>query len=154
MKDAYSEALKIILARRRTCKEVYELLVKKGYEPEPAEDAVNHYREQGYLDDGDYAERYAHDAARIKGFGRNRIKMALREKGVSEEYIDRALESTTFDRKSEIIKKYGGEGQITFKEMNKRCATFMRRGFSQGEVTRMMKELYQINENYETEDDR
>lgn len=152
MKDVYSDALKIILARRRTKKEVADLLVKKGYEPDAAAEAVERYAGQGYIDEADYAMRYAHDAARIKGYGKNRIKMTLREKGVSDEHIDRALEETNFDLESEIIKKYGGEGTITYKEMNKRCAAFIRRGFSQGEVTRKMKELYQIKENYETEE--
>ncbi len=146
MKDVYSEALKIVLARRRTQKEVSDLLIKKGYEAHEAHEAAQHYAEQGYIDDADYAIRYAHDAARIKGYGEHRIRMALREKGVDGQYIDDAIADTEFNIKEVIIKKFGQPRKVTYEQMNKMCAAIIRRGFSPGEVTRTVKEIYEIEE--------
>lgn len=146
MKDVYSDALKIILAKRRTRKEVTGLLIKKGYDEQDARDAAEYYAEKEYIDEKDYALRFAHDAAKIKGYGAHRIRMQLKEKGVPEEYINEALSQTEFDLQKQIIKKYGDSGKYTFKEKQKIINHFTRKGFSPGRVQEEVNNLYETEE--------
>ncbi len=146
--DVYSDALKIILAKRRTKKEVYLLLLKKGYEEQDAQNAVEYYEEREYIDDADYARRYAHDAAKIGGKGRNRIERELLEKGVLEEYIFKAFEEIEFDVKEKMHKKFG-EGTIDLKTCEKIKNHFLRKGFTYEEINRAVSELYTVKRDFE-----
>jgi regulatory protein len=49
--------------------------------------------EDGALDDERFARRYAEDKRELAGWGPDRIREALRGRGVSEELIDAALEA-------------------------------------------------------------
>lgn len=79
MSQINSDALRIILAKRRTALEVVRLLVKKGYDEDEAWEAADRYRAMGYIDHEDYARRFVHDAAKIRKLGPVRIKMELKK---------------------------------------------------------------------------
>ncbi len=146
--DVYSDALKIILAKRRTKKEVYEALLKKGYEEHDAQNAVEYYEEREYLDDADYARRYTHDAAYIGGKGKNRIEHELLEKGICEEYIFKALSGIEFNVKEKMQKKFG-EGEIDYKSFEKIKNHFLRKGFTYSEINEAASELYTVKREFE-----
>lgn len=141
MSDAKTAALRLILKKRRTEQEVIDALVQKGYPEEDAEEAARHYRREGYIDHLDYAKRYAHDAAVLKGFGPQRISRALLERGVEEEYIEDALSEIRFDITGGMEKRFGS-GTLSAKEQNRIFQYYYRRGFSASSIRKAMDELY------------
>jgi regulatory protein len=77
--------------RDRTVGELRRLLADKRVEPEVVEHVVGELREQGYLDDDAYAQRFAEDRRRLDGWGPERIERRLRELGVPAPAIAAAV---------------------------------------------------------------
>ncbi len=105
---AFDKALTHISSTRKTEKQVRAFLQTKGYLPVVIDYAVEKLRSYNFLNDGEYAEAYVESVAKRKG-GRL-IRMELRQKGVSDEEIDSALD--TLDNETElaaataIVQKY------------------------------------------------
>ncbi len=141
MDDVKSAALRLVLSKRRTEKEVSEALVRKGFAPDDAQEAAAYYRQNGYIDHADYARRFAHDAAAIKGFGPQRIKRDLSMRGVEEEYIDAALSEIEFDVYTPMENRFG-RGARTEKELGRIYQHFCRKGFAPSAIRKAMDALY------------
>ncbi len=141
MDDAKSAALRLVLSKKRTEKEVFEALIKKGFSPDSAKEAAAYYRQNGYIDHADYARRFSHDAARIKGHGPERIRRDLSMRGIEEEFIDAALGELDFDLGS-VMKARFGEGRRTEKELARIYGYFCRKGFAPAYVRSVMGALY------------
>lgn len=141
MEEAKSAALRVILGKRRTEKEVRDTLIKKGFSPEDAEEAASYYRETGFIDHADYARRYAHDAANIKGFGPQRIRHTLLSRGIEESYIEDALSEIAFDIETPMEARFG-KGPRSQKELARIFQHFYRKGFASAAVQSAMDALY------------
>lgn len=88
---ALDKALTHISLTMKTEREIRDFLKKKGYLDEVISFVVEKMQSYGYLDDGEYAARYAESAAKRKGS--RLIAMELKRKGVSDEAIASALEN-------------------------------------------------------------
>ncbi len=141
MSDARSAALRLILTKRKTEKEVREALIKKGFSPEDAEEAASYYLHAGYIDHADYARRFAHDAACIKGFGPYRIERELTLRGVERENISNALHEIEFDVATLMEHRFG-RGVRTEKEKTKIHQYYMRKGFAPEAIREAIGALY------------
>ena len=141
MQSAKSVALRLVLTKKRTEKEVTEALVKKGFSLQEAEEASSYYRENGYIDHADYARRFAHDAACIKGFGPQRIARELSMRGVEEEWIDAAIEVLSFELEPSMESRFG-KGIRTEKERAKIYGYYLRKGFAPSAIYKAMDALY------------
>ncbi len=139
--DAKSAALRLVLSKRRTEKEVYAALLEKGFPSEEAEEAASYYRENGYIDHEDFARRFAHDAALIKGYGPERIRRDLSMRGVEDCFIENALSLLTFDILAPMEKRFG-RGAKTEKEHAQIYGYFLRKGFDPGDIKKAMDALY------------
>jgi regulatory protein len=84
-------AYKHLGPRDRTVAELRGHLEAKGIAESDVAAAVGELREQGYLDDARYAQRFAEDRRLLDGWGRDRIERKLREAGVPPELIAAAL---------------------------------------------------------------
>ena len=69
------------------------MLERREVEPDAAAAALEEVASSGYLDDADYARRFAEDRRRLDGWGRERIARDLGRRGVADELVDRALEN-------------------------------------------------------------
>ena len=141
MSDARSTALRLVLTKRRTKKEVQEALVKKGFSPEDAEEAASYYLHAGYIDHADYARRFVHDAAHIKGFGPYRIERELVLRGIEHAIISDALAEVEFDVYSPMEHRFG-RGVRTEKEKIKIYQYYVRKGFAPDAIREAMDALY------------
>lgn len=108
-RKAYAQALRFLTLRAHSADELYKKLIKK-HMPECAEFAVEKCRELGFIDDVDFAERYANEFASKKKYGPSRIKNELYSKGIDREIIENVVNSLDFDFSQCIIeaieKKY------------------------------------------------
>ena len=73
--------------RDRSEAEVRRHLARRGLDRALVDTAVARLREQGYLDDGRFARRFAADRRTLDGWGAGRIEAALRAAGVPPEHV-------------------------------------------------------------------
>lgn len=82
---AKNDGLKIIEKSYKTEKEVYDKLIKKGYENSTVERVMNFLRSYNFIDDKKYVNSYIND--KMSSMGKNKILYSLGAKGVSEDII-------------------------------------------------------------------
>jgi len=87
---AMDKAISLLATRSRTEKEIVSSLQKNAYPEQIIARVMARLTEAGYLNDADFAEHWASSRTN-KGLGSRRIRMELRQKGVSQEEIDAAL---------------------------------------------------------------
>lgn len=93
---ALEKAVSQLAARARTEKEIVDYLRKNAYPEATIARVMARLHEAGYINDADFAAQWT--AARAsKGLGSRRIRMELRQKGVEQNEIDRALSSIDTD---------------------------------------------------------
>ncbi len=66
-------------------------ILKKGFSQDQANSMLSYLTANGYVDDSRYAKAYASDKVRFSGWGKMKIRMALRVKGISDSNISAAL---------------------------------------------------------------
>lgn len=98
--DIRDIAAKYLASRMRTCREMSEYLIKKGYDEDEIHAVITEFIDFHYLDDEEYCRQYINYAC-DKGKGSLRIRQELAEKGVDREIISFALEDY-YDRDSEV----------------------------------------------------
>lgn len=106
---AYSQALRFLTLRAHSSDELYKKLIKK-HSSGCARFAVEKCRDLGFIDDEDFAVRYANELAQKKRFGISRIRRELQLKGIENDVIDNVIHRLDTDFSSSIIdvveKKY------------------------------------------------
>lgn len=93
---AMDKAVSLLASRSRTEKEIVVSLQKNAYPEQIIARVMARLIEAGYLNDTDFAEHWAASRSN-KGIGARRIRMELRQKGVSQEEIDAALSAVDDD---------------------------------------------------------
>ena len=61
------------------------------------EEVIRYLYDNGYLDDGRYCRAFVHDKVAFAGWGRQKIRYALRGKGLPDREIEQALEGIDTD---------------------------------------------------------
>ena len=89
MQACFDKALTFISSAVRTEKQIKDRLIKYGYLEEIVVKAIEKLKSYGYVDDEDYAKRYASTYKGVKG--KRLIKLELKQKGVSEKDAETAL---------------------------------------------------------------
>ena len=67
-------------------------ILRQGFMMDDVERMIRYLQENGYLDDSRYARAYAVDKVRFSGWGRIKVRMGLRVKGMGDAVISQALE--------------------------------------------------------------
>ena len=105
---ALDKALTHVSASAKTEKQIREFLLKKGYLAAVADYVIEKMRGYDFVNDGEYAEKYAEEKSKAKG--KLLIKMELRAKGISDADAERALDGISgeeqTDAATKILQKY------------------------------------------------
>lgn len=127
----------------RTEAQVRLKLKEEMYPEAVIEDAVEAANRGKYLDDKRYALQYTYEKSRSKS--RRMITAELKNKGIPEEYIQKALTETQDNEEALIrrliIKKKPDFESITYEEKQKLLAGICRRGFDADKCMRVYNEL-------------
>src|SRR5215208_6836145 len=91
LQQARDVAWKALNRRERTVAELARLLAAKRVEPAAIDTVVAELREQGYLDDASYAQRFADDRRRLDAWGAERIERRLLSLGIDPELVAAAV---------------------------------------------------------------
>ncbi|MBQ3077059.1 MAG: regulatory protein RecX [Clostridia bacterium] len=120
-------------------------LRQKGISQEAAEEAVDHYRAIGYLQDDRFAESLAERLSR-KGCGRRRILDELRRKGVDGETAEAAMEALPADREvlaGQLAGKYRAVDWSDRPQRDRAVRALLRNGFDWEDISALLRQLLQ-----------
>jgi len=89
--DAIGLALSALTHKERSVAELGDWLRRRGVDEQEAEEAVGELVAAGTLDDARFATRYAEDKRELAGWGSERIRAALLERGVGRADVEAAI---------------------------------------------------------------
>lgn len=144
LEKAKSAALAFLARRRLTAFELKEKLKKKGFGNDECDGAVECFIEMGYVNDFDYAQRFAADSIELKRHGVIRIRRDLAFKGIDGETIANALLSLEVDN-LQTLRLLADERlqrlDITDEKTKASFVRFLlRKGFSFDEINTVLRE--------------
>jgi len=120
--------------RDHTEAEMARVLTRKRVDPETIEAVVVELREQGYLDDARYAQRFAEDRRRLDAWGPERIERQLAERGVAREHIDAALgppdEAAQLEEALALLARRFPAPPATPRERDRALGVLVRKGYA------------------------
>jgi regulatory protein len=110
-RNAFEAALAALDRKERTAHELALWLKGRGFASAEIEAALKRLFETEVLDDERFARRYAEDKRELSGWGPERIREAMLERGVPIDTIEEVLASDThgdqLDRAREILIRRG-----------------------------------------------
>lgn len=140
--EAKTNAVKYIMYKPRTQYEVKNKLLKLDYNEELIEEVINELLLLEYLNDNLYAEKFIKNSQNVKPMSKNMIKYKLKEKGISDDIIQKALQESDVDEvelaRNLFLKKTKGK-TLDEKELNKAKAFLARKGFSLAIINKVTK---------------
>lgn len=80
-------------------------ILKHGFTLEEARKMIAYLQENKYIDDARYSRAYAVDKVRFSGWGRMKIRMGLRAKGMSDTITSQALDYISDKDYTEALQK-------------------------------------------------
>ncbi len=147
---AAARAMKLLLYRMRTEKELRGRLEEDGYEPTVIDNAISYCASFGYIDDEKYAENYVISMKKRKS--KKQMQREMTERGLDSAVIDHAIEAADFDEYDilyELVcKKAGSPHQLDEKELRRVYGYLARKGFSSSVI---WKAIHSFQDQEETE---
>ncbi|MDF2961757.1 MAG: RecX family transcriptional regulator [Paenibacillus sp.] len=145
---AYLDAVRLLASRLRSEHELKLRLKQKGYEDQLITDTLDRLKKEKYIDDRLLAELLTKQRISSQKKGRNWVKQELKQKGLKQEQINHAIEQIDEDVEYRsaydlAFKKYQNEaqGKDPLKAKRKVMMLLGRRGYSNGIISRVMKEI-------------
>jgi len=131
-----------LLARREhSVKELQDKLLARDYELDEIQLALQTLTQEGLQSDERFIESFIH-ARMGRGSGPTKIKVELRQRGVSDALIDEYLDERNahwYEIAEEVRKKKFGVGRPTdYKERAKQSRFLQYRGFSSEHIRRTL----------------
>ena len=142
--NARARAIKYIMYKMRTNKEVYDKLRELGFEEEIINKVISDLQQLEYINDEEYAKKFIETNKKSKKISKSMIKLKLKNKGINVEIIEKYLESlnvTDFDAIEKVLIKRKFSSDLPIEEKNKIIAYCVRKGFSLDEVLKVIKEI-------------
>ncbi|MCX6053599.1 MAG: RecX family transcriptional regulator [Chloroflexi bacterium] len=143
---AFQKAIKFVDYRARTEKEIRQRLNQKGIGPEEIETVIQRLRENGLIEDQKYAKMWIENRNEFHPRSQRLIRYELRNKGITEEMIDHALEGSAKDidqAEAAAIRFARKLTNLEWLEFRKKLSAFLaRRGFSYGTIAPVVKSVW------------
>lgn len=143
-------------ARQERCSnDVLQRFQRDGASKDDAEEMLLQLTTEGFVDDLRFTESFVSGHFRIKQWGRMKIRQALRQKGIPDGMIDRAIRreidpvayqatlENLLRRKLPVAGSPSAEGE-NYKAKSKLMAWAYRKGFEGDLVARVLDELWSV----------
>jgi regulatory protein len=133
--------------RPRTVKEAEQHLLQKDFEPSLVASVLASMKQDGYLDDRQYAENWIKERQSGKKLGINRLKQELKRKGVSAEYVDEAINEENIEEERQLVtevaeRRYSRMYQEDWQTVERRLGSYLlRRGFPSYLVRQALQQI-------------
>ncbi|MEX0685874.1 MAG: regulatory protein RecX [Balneolales bacterium] len=144
------------LARRaHSRKELKQKALLKQFPKDIIEDVIIEFDNKGYLNDPAFAILFASDKSKLYGWGPQKIRSALYQKGLQKQYIEEALNKavTPEDVKSNLYKEVKKAKkrflriEDSLKRKNKLVGFLNRKGYNLDLILTEMENLLKLIEN-------
>lgn len=136
-----------LLARRSHSRlELKQKAIKNGFKAELAEDVINSLADSGYVNDAGFALAFARDKFKLNKWGPDRIRAGLKSKGISDTYINAAIESISDSETQEhqirkLLEKQSAKltKEADFLKRKKKAYDFLiRKGYRHSDVMKII----------------
>jgi regulatory protein len=136
---ARQRALRRLARRDHSEAELRRALARNGFAAAVVEATLDRLRTEKYLDDQGFATRFAHSRVAHQGLGRNRVRQALRARGVSRGIIEKGVAEALRDvSEAQVLddlarrywRQHGRDEPL--QRIRKLWAFLLRRGFPAG----------------------
>lgn len=134
-----NRALRYLAIRPRSELELRQYLARKEAAAEETDGVVEWLKRYGYLDDADFARRWAEHRRRLGQRSDVRIRAELRQKGIEQELIDEALASQELDQAA-ALKELISKRRHRYAEKEKLVQYLARQGFSWSQIKEALQE--------------
>ena len=126
-------------------------ILKQGFSPEEAEKMLKYLQSNKYIDDSRYARAYAVDKVRFSGWGRMKVRMGLRAKGMPDAIVSQALDYIPEKEYAEALEKVllAKARSLDLKDVKDRQKLYRHlasRGFESNQIISAMRELMKKSE--------
>jgi regulatory protein len=132
VEEALSLALRALGRKERTVAEMGSWLRQRGVADDEVQAVVGRLAEDGALDDARFAARYAADKRELAGWGNDRIRSALLDRGIAMVDVEAAIEDDEPASEAERAAALLIERRIPLRGERDRSRAFgflMRRGY-------------------------
>jgi regulatory protein len=156
-KTPFETAVGMLSRRPYSVAELRRALEKKFPGSADVPEVLARLRQLGYLDDAKFADAYASSLARVRNYGRHRIRRELKSKLVDYGVIDRAVENAFTSVSERELLERAVEKKIrtlrkplTRSKLASLCQGLIRRGFRADDIMRVIRsrpELTPVAEN-------
>lgn len=147
---ARQKALRYLVYRGRSVKEVRSKLAEKGFDNTVIKKVIDRFVDLGYLDDRNFAEQWARSLAVSRLWGDRKIEASLREKGISIDLIEEAIAGAREKKEErhairELVEKRLRSEPVcevfSYKGKRRLMQTLVGRGFPVGGILDVLKEM-------------
>lgn len=144
---AYLRALNLLSYRSRSEAELQRKLTERGFEAQVVEAVIQRMKENKFLGDEKFASDWVENRSTFRPRGRRLLELELRQKGVAEESIQRALAETededtlAYQSAAKYARRLAGKDWETFRK--RLGAYLMRRGFSYGTIAPVLRQVWE-----------
>lgn len=126
-------------------------ILKQGFSAEEAEKMLEYLRKNKYIDDSRYSRAYAIDKVRFSGWGKMKVRMGLRAKGISDTIISQAFDYIPEKTYAETLEKVmlAKARSLDLKEVKDRQKLYRHlssRGFESSLIISAMRTLMKKSE--------
>ena len=136
-----------ICSRAEHCEsEIREKLFNWGLEPTHHDQIIDYLFDHKYIDTERFARAFTNDKVRFSGWGRIKIRLALRQKHIPSYAIDQAIEqidlSTYLSNLNTMILSRSKRYDIDdYEERNKICRQMMSRGYEPALIIQAINDI-------------
>ena len=139
------KAIKFVLGKFKTKMEVRKKL-NKEFDNDIIDEVLNFLEKNSYVDDRNYAIYFIEDKQKLNGYGKNKIKSLLIQKGISKQIIDEFIfdEDNEFENALKMgVKKLNllKNEENRFKKKQKIINYLAYRGFSFDIIQKVLGEI-------------
>lgn len=127
--------LRYVSYRPRTVREAEQHLLQKGFDATLIQSVLQSMKQQGYLDDRQYATNWIIERQTGKKLGIDRLKQELKRKGISSIYIEEAISEENIIEERQLVtevaeRRYSRLCQEDWQTVERRLGSYLlRRGF-------------------------
>lgn len=143
---AFDQAVRFLSYRPRSRREMERYLRDKAIPPEVIAEVIGRLEQSQYLDDEAFARFWVEDREQFKPRSQYALRYELRQKGVSDEIIQRALHELDDETAAwqAIAGRLARWANLPRDEFRQKVAAYLsRRGFDYGAISATLKKAYQ-----------
>ena len=152
-KQGYLYAVRLLTASKKSTKELLKRLNDRGYDPQVAESILETLKNQGILSDRKMVDETIHWAREAKRYGKKRISIELRKKGIAQNVIEEALVGYSKDEERQTAYqlaevRWNKLGKIELVKRKKRLFDYLvSRGFDFEMIREIINQLNSKKDN-------